>query len=300
MIGFGLSASVGVAVSLLIGYLLWADNFKYWAFTVLGSHGVSPLRSFRHLLDVWPYLTIGLLGGLVLLKGDGLRKLLGPWVVWLALISIEIYTSGIAWMLNHIGPGCLIAGIWFFAALPILWQKIADTTIRTSGAHEWLRMSVCVAVVCLLFSGLGVIRVPVQPFSQDDASRYVSEIEGEFREQAAERTLLDLGTWVYFKDGVVMKDRAPSIGERGYSQTGDFSGILERLQGKYYEKILVRNLHSQDFWYDHESWSRSSDLRQAFLKNYEEVRRIKPVAGFKQSDLPYGFSEISVLVPRTN
>ncbi len=39
------------------------------------------------------------------------------------------------------------------------------------------------------------------------------------------RVLLDAGTWAYFKDGVVMKDRAPSIGERGHSQTGDFSGI---------------------------------------------------------------------------
>lgn len=300
VIGFGFFATLGVSVSMVTGYLLWGENFTYWTVTVLGSHGVSPLRSFRHLLLVWPYLAIGLLGGLFLLKGDRLRKLLGPWLIWLVLISTEIYTSGIAWMLNHIGPGCLLAGIWFFAAVTIAWNKDSDATIKTSNGTDWLRIGVCVALVCLLFSGLGVIRVPVQPFIAADAERYVNEIEGEFRNQSAERTLLDVGTWVYVNDKVVMKDRAPSIGERGYSQTGDFSGIHDRLRSKYYEKILVRNLHLPDFWYDHESWSRSSGLRQTFLKNYEEVRRIRPVEGFSKDALPYGFGEISVLVPRTN
>lgn len=299
-IGFGAVAFGGVLVSFAIGYALWQENFNYWVFTVLGKHGVSPLRSFRHLLEIWTYVAIGLLGGAVLLQNGKLRQLIGVWLVWLFLILTETYTSGVAWMLNHIGPGCLIAGVWFFAALAGVWHKVADTTIKTSGANDWLRAGVGLAAVCLLFSGLNVVRVPVQPFSAADADRYFSEIEKEFQGQPLERTLLDVGTWVYLRDGVVMKDRAPTIGERGYSQTGDFSGVLERLKQKHYTKILVRNLHSKDFWYDHGMWTRSSGIKQALLENYQEVGKIKAVAGLNPNEMPYGFNEVSILVPRTN
>ena len=292
-------ASVGILASFLLGYALWNNDFFYWAFTVLGKHGVSPLRSFEHLLNIWVYLVIGLIGGSVLLNGEGFRRIFGHWLIWLLLISIETYTSGVAWMLNHIGPGCLIAGIWFLAALPGIWAKITDSSIKTAAPIDWLRISVCAAVLCLLFSGLSVVRVPVQPLGAD-SGRYVREIEVEFAEQSPERTLLDFGTWVYLPSGVIMKDRAPTIGERGWSQTGDFSGILNRLEQKYYRKILVRNLHSPDFWYDSKSWTRSSEIRNALLENYAEIRSIKPVSGFREHELPYGFNEISVLVPRTH
>lgn len=299
LILFTFAAAIGVLISFLTGYALWQNDFIYWAFTVLGKHGVSPLRSFEHLLNVWVYLVIGLLGGVILLQGDAFKKLFAHWLIWLILILVETYTSGVAWMLNHIGPGCLIAGVWFFAALAAVWSKIAGATIKDSSRTDWLRASVCAAVLCLLFSGLGVIRVPVQPLGTD-AMRYVREIEAEFAGQSRERILLDFGTWVYLANGIIMKDRAPTIGERGWSQTGDFSGILDRLEEKYYTKILVRNLHSPDFWYDSESWSRSSGIRTSILKNYTEIRSIKPVTGLKENQMPYGFNEISVLVPRTD
>ena len=106
------------------------------------------------------------------------------------------------------------------------------------------------------------------------------------------------GSWVYLCDGVIMKDRAPSIGERGLSQTGDFSGMIGRLDARFYKKILVRNFHSGDFWYDHEIWPKSSGIRQAMNENYRETEQIQAVSGLAPADLPYGFSEISVLVPR--
>jgi hypothetical protein len=297
--GFALASFGAVAISILIGYWLWQKDFIYWVFTVLGAHGVSPLRSFRHLLNVWAYFAVGLIGGAILLHGAGFKKLFGAWTIWLALISIQTYTSGVAWMMNHIGAGCLIAGIWFFAALAVVWQRIADAPIKTAVAGDWLRAGAAVAVVCLIFSGFGVIRVPVSPFGED-AARYVREIENEFAAEPPERTLLDFGTWVYLPSGVVMKDRVPTVGERGWSQTGDFSGILNRLEQKYYRKILVRNLHAPDFWYDYESWRRSSRIKKTLLENYREVGAIKPVAGLKPEEMPYGFKEISILVPREN
>ncbi len=296
--GFGLGSLAAIALSVYVGYALWQDNFVYWVFTVLAKHEVSPLRSVRNLLIVWPYFAIGLLGGGALMQFAGGRRLLAPWLIWLFLISAETYTSGIAWMTNHIGPGSLIGGIFFLAAIAVCLQRSVAATLRSARFEQWIGAATCVAAACLLFSGLGLVRIPTAPFSEDDGRRYVREIESEFAGQPIDRVLVDFGTWVYQPSGTVMKDRAASIGERGYSQTGDFSGILERLSERYYEKILVRNFHSGNFWYDHEFWSRSSTIRNSLYENYREVGRIKPVSGIAPGDMPYGFSEISILVPR--
>jgi hypothetical protein len=265
---------------------------------VLGKHGVSPLRSFQHLLDVWPYVAIGLIGGLILLRNDKFKLLLGPWVIWLLLISSETYTSGVAWMLNHIGPGCLIAGVWFLAGVVLAWPKLTAQSTGMFERQPLLQTAAIVVIFCLLLNGLGVVRVPLRPFGED-AGRYVSAIEQEFKGQPAGDVLLDFGSWVYARDGVVMKDRAASIGERGYSQTGDFSGIIQRLNEKRYAKILVRNLHSPDFWYDHDMWAKSSGIRQAMMDNYREIGRIDAVASQGKYQR-YGFSEISILERRTD
>jgi len=292
LVAFGL-------ISLVVGicYLLWSEHFFYWVFLVLGKHGVSPLRSFKHVLDVWPYFAVGILGGVVLLRGRKFGLLLSPWLIWLGLLLFQAYTSGIAWMLNHMGPGCLIAGIWFMPALVKLWPLNHRVFDRNVPAQSWLRAGAGVALIALLFSGFGVFRIPMRPFSHD-AYRYVSEIENEFAGQKASDILLDMGSWVYLKDGVVMKDRAPSIGERGYSQTGNFTGLIQRFRQKRYAKILVRNLHSQDFWYDHWLWGKSSGIKQALLENYHETGRIQAVSGYPPDKaLPYGFCEISILSP---
>ncbi|MGB7208302.1 MAG: hypothetical protein WBD27_06565 [Pyrinomonadaceae bacterium] len=298
VLGFGLASFAGSLLSFLIGYALWQDNFVYWTFTVLGSHAVSPLRSFRHLLVIWPFFVLGLIAGGTLVQSNEHKHIVGPWMIWLALISIEIYTSGIAWMTNHIGPGCLIAGVLFIAAATNFWSKAADSALKSAPVDQRFRAGICIVAFCLLFSGLGLVRIPAPPFSEEDASRYMHQIENEFADQPPDRVLLDVGTWVYLREGIVMKDRAPSIGERGVSETGDFSGILGRLQERFYKKILVRNFHSGDFWYDHELWAKSSMIRNSLNENYREIGRIKAVSGMAPADLPYGFNEISILVPR--
>jgi hypothetical protein len=197
------------------------------------------------------------------------------------------------------GPGSLIAGIWFLAGIVRFFPF--ESPVQKWQAETWLRTGISVAAVVLLFDGLGIVRIPVKPLPED-AYRYVRQIEKEFEGQTLGRTLLDVGTWVYLKDGVVMKDRAPSIGERGYSGTADFSGILQRIEEKKYGKILVRNLHSFDFWYDYYLWRRSSGIKKALLENYHETGRIAavqtPIAG--QGHDPYLFGEISILIPKVN
>jgi hypothetical protein len=224
---------------------------------------------------------------------------MGPWVVWLILFLVETYTSGIAWMTNHIGPGSLLAGIWFVAAMTKLWPSLMSRHGERDRLRIWLEAGICIVIACLLLNGLGTVRIPAPPLTPD-AHRYVREIEEEFLHQPAEDVLLDVGTWVYFKDGVIMKDRAPSIGERGYSETGDFSKALARIQGRQYSKILVRNLHSPDFWYDHRLWRKPSGIRQALLDHYHQTRVIPAADRPSYQPGSYLFGEVSVLEPRVN
>ena len=282
-------------------YAVWGEPFVYWTFQVLGKHGVSPLRGFDHVLQTWPYFAVGLAAGMLLLRGSHMRLLLSPWLVWISLISLEAYTSGIAWMLNHLGPGCLIAGVWFLAGLTVVWESWASRAAGSAKRPErWVQAGCAAALVSLIFSGFGVVRIPLAPVSAD-AYRYVNDIEREFAGQPSRDVLLDAGSWVYLKDGVVMKDRAPCIGERGYSETGDFSGILSRLRQKRYAKILVRDLHEPDFWYDHYLWPKSSGIREALLQNYHETGKIEAVSSTvpvkNRAEDPYLFSRITILEP---
>lgn len=300
LLGYALAAFGLIGLTLAGCYWIWGNDYLYWTVTVLGKHDVSPLRGLRHVLTVWTYAGLGLLGGALLLRGPAFRLLLGPWLIWLAFFTVTAYTSGIAWMLNHLGPSTLIAGIWFAAGLYRLWLALFSPGRASLHAERWLRAGVMAGLLMLLTSGLGIVRVPLNPLS-DDAYRYKHEIEREFDGVPASSVLLDVGTWVYLPDGVVMKDRAPTIGERGYSQTGDLSGILQRLRDRQYAKLLVRNLHSPDFWYDHFLMPRSTQIRQAIQDNYREVGRIAGVSRtLTGGDIPYGLSDLTVLVPRSD
>jgi hypothetical protein len=295
---FGVAAFGGVALVVWLCVLRWGGDFVYWTFTVLGAHPVSPLRSVQHVLESWAYFAGGLAAALVLLRGERLRLLLGPWLVWLAFIGAEAYTSGVAWMLNHLGPGCLIAGAWLVAAATTLWRERVEICATRPAGERWLRPLVAASAAVLLLGGLGAIRVPVDPLGRD-AYRYHAEIAREFEGVPAESVRLDSGSWPYLASGVVQKDRVTSFGDRGLGEVGDFSGMIRRLRERRYAKILVRNLHSPDFWYDHYLWDRSSGIRAALLASYREVRRIRAVGGDDPMDRPrYLFNDVSILVPR--
>jgi hypothetical protein len=296
------AAMTGTLCAVVLGFCfaIWGRPFFYWTFYVLGRHPVSPLRSIRHALDAWAYFAAGLLGGVAILRGKNFGPLLGVWLVWLGILLVETYTSGIAWMLNHMGPGCLIAGVWFLAGLASIWETATERS-TTVPAEAWFRTAALTASMALMFNGMGLVRIPMRPLSED-AYRYVHDVEKAFEGQPAKNILLDAGTWVYLKDRVVMGDRAPSIGERGFTETGDFSGILSRIEVKRYSKILVRGLHDPDFVYEHYSWPKSSGIRKALLENYRETDTIRavqaPLAATNGTQDPYYFGAITILEPR--
>jgi hypothetical protein len=278
----------------------------------MAGHRVSPLRVFQHLLNAWPYYGVGLFAGLVFLGGPAARRVSGPWVIWLLFLLVSTFTSGIEWMINHLGPGCLLAGIWFLAALTRLWSAERPVGWPQLPLVTWAGSALGVSMVGLLYAGLGLVWMPVNPLP-DDAYRYVEEIEKEFVGLPADRVLLDVGAWIHARDRIVVRDQAPAIGTRGASrEAADFSGILGRLKSRYYQKILVRNLDNAEFWYDNQNgwWAQSTGIRDALRENYQEVGRIQPVTGelrfLMYSYEPvawnatrYGFQGITILVPKS-
>jgi hypothetical protein len=193
--------------------------------------------------------------------------------------------------------------MWFLAALTRLAS--AERTL------SWARAGVAVGLVCLVYAGMGLLWLPVNPLPAD-AYRYVAEIEKEFNGIPADKVLLDFGAWIKARDGIIMRDAAPGIGSRGASRVqADFSGLLGRLSDRFYEKVLVHNLDAPEFPYDNRSgwWSQPTGIREVLRENYREVGRIKAVAGEKRfmmlsfEPVPWtavrnGFQEITILVPR--
>ena len=208
------------------------------------------------------------------------------------LLAIEAYTSGIAWMVNHLGPGSFLAALWFLAALHNRWLGAApDPGLPPLTA--WIRTGAATAVLVLAFRGLGLIPEPATTLPPD-AVRYARAIEAEFRGAPADRVLLDYGTWPYLASRVVTRDHAGPFGEAGYTQTADFSGLMGRIETGYYARVLIRDFDGPDLAYDHASWPVSSGIREALARHYREVRRIPAVAGNR---IPPWFKAVSVLEP---
>lgn len=302
MAAFALSTAAGVLVLAAASYAIWGYEYYYWVFKVLGNHGVDIMRSLQHAMDIWCYYAMALFAGAILLRGPNAPRMAGPWLAAFLLLLAETYTSGVAWMLNHIGPGCLLVTILFLVSLakisPSLWPKDSNPP----RVDDWTAAGFRGAIIVATLAGMHVVRVPV-PVFDGDAVRYVKDIEGEFAELPADRVLLDLGSWVYRKEKVNMKDRVATIGEQAYSQSADFTATIDRLKSKQYAKILVRNLNSPDFWYDSILLKKSTGIKKALLENYQ-IARVIPAVKFPEpksehTESQYLFTEISVFIPRT-
>jgi hypothetical protein len=224
------------------------------------------------------------------------------------LIASEAYSSGAGWsVLYHFGPGVMIGVIWLFAALPRLWPstcaaggswadyaaRCAAGTVATATALLMLGVFPSADPNSLRFWGR---RPPA------DTYRYLADVEAEFAGLPPESVLLDLGNWVYLPSGVLMKDRAVSLGDQPvvgiYS---NFEVMRKRVEQRAYAKILVRDLHAPNFLYDWHDWPRPSGIRAALLANYDQVRTIPAVAG--NPNLLSGVRHtgpVSVFVPKAS
>ena len=291
--GYAVAAFGIAALAYGAGRLAWGHDFYYWTIQDLQNHPFSPLRSVEHAILAWAYFVAGIAGALILF-GRQWRLIAGAWVVWLLFLGQEAYTSGIAWMTNHLGPGSLLAGVWLAAALAAAWPRGAARP-GTAGL-AWVRAGLVTLAVLLFYSGLGLIRIPVPVLPPADLRRYVTAIEGEFTGMDASQVLLDHGSWVYLRAGVVPRDRSALVGDLGYSGQGDFSGMLERIRTRAYRRILMHDYDTPEFGYDYFLWREPSGIQAALKEHYREVRRIPAVQG-EEDGTPY-LREITVLEPR--
>jgi hypothetical protein len=265
VVGFGIVSFGLLGLNYGVGLLLWGQPFVYWLFTVLREHGVDPLRSWDHARDVWFYYVILAVGAAALLRRG--TSLASPFLISFALLATETYTSGIAYMLNHIGPGCFLAGVWFIAAIPRLWE---------GKDASWFGAIGRVALVPPTLYFLSVMRLPIPVFSED-IRRYVAEIENEFAGHDPSEVMLDSGSWVYFNGKAVVQDRVAPIGDQAFSAMTDLAATRERFASGHYKKLLFHGFDSPQWWYDGVGLPRSTGLREAVLKGYREVRRIRKV-----------------------
>jgi hypothetical protein len=192
-----------------------------------------------------------------------------------------------------------MATVWFLAGLSSVWEQATESS-GPDRKEGWIRAVTLSATVALLFSGMGMVRIPLRPLSSD-AYRYVHDIENEFQGQQANRVLLDTGTWVYAKDRVIMGDRAAAAGMIGMGKIDGFSGFASRIAAHKYSKILVRSWHEPDFWYENSLWPQPGGIREALMKGYHETGHIRAAEGPRDvtnwAEDPHLFGEISILEP---
>ena len=134
-----------------------------------------------------------------------------------------------------------------------------------------------------------------------DLDRYIAEIEREFAGFDPATVLMDTGTWIYFREGVLVKDRSAPVSVHVASNADEIERenlveTIARIERRSYRKILARRLDSPETWYDF--LDRGSGVKRAILDHYEEAGRIQAVQGVDRWFPPHLVDEIIVYVPR--
>ena len=295
LVAFVAGAALCVAAVVGACVLLWGPDFTWWVFVGLGAKEVSILRVVQHLVAASAYALMGLVAAWLLLpRGD--RVAWAAWAAWGAVLGVQLYTSGVAWVMNHVGPGAVLAACWFVVAMLRAWS----TSAGRDALHRPLVEAAAMATLLLAVGLLGFVRPPTGGLPAD-AARYVAAIEREFEGMPADRVLLDTGSWIYRRRGIVMKDRSGPVSlhagknQRAINDSA-LAPTIARIRAGAYDKILARQLDTPETWYDFED--RGTGVKAAILERYREVRRIPAVRGVTEWWPRHIVSEIVVLVPK--
>lgn len=265
-----------VALTVAALYGLWGEPFRYWIFEALGDKEVSLARSARHLLMAGGYAALGLAAGLALVRRETPRALIALWVVWAVMFGLQAFTSGLGFVTNHLGPSVVIATALFLVTA-LRWWPVTEPD--EPAPRRWARHGAAAAALVLVFGGLGVVREP-RRLVPADAERYIAAIEAEFAEMDPANVLLDNGSWIYLRLGIVMRDRsAPVSLHAGINQPrvnhAALADMLERIRTRRYARILARELDTPRTAYDFQR--RGTGIPEAIFEHYHVVRRIPGV-----------------------
>jgi hypothetical protein len=286
--GFGFwRAAIGGALSAaLAGAVIYAsiraggEHYTYWLFGALGDKQVSPGRSLLHFLAVSPWAAVGA-AGLWAMWGaswSATPKLVrAAGVTWAVMLSIQAWTSGIGWVVNHLGPAVVIAAALALAALPGAFPRFAAALSARYGAFA------ATALLALACVWLHLLRIPSPPAPPHALAEHAAAIEREFAGLEPESVLLDNGSWIYQRHGLVMKDRSSPLAlHAGENQPINHAAIaptISRIESGVYAKILVHDIDPRpglQTWYDYRD--RGTGVKQAISARYELARVIPGAA----------------------
>lgn len=296
VVAYGLAT--GALAGLVVGasWWAWGDPYLEWTFVSLSLKNVSYERVLDHGFAAAGYLALGLAAGIGLVLRPQGRGLLWPWLMSLGLFCAEVYTSGVAVVSNHIGPGALLLSTWSLAAFALAWR---DSEV---GEPAWKRLVLLGAQVGIPIAVIGALQLYRAPKNvlSGDFPRYIAAIEREFEGLPAEQVLLDAGSWIYLREGVLMRDRSAPVSLHVGSNQAEITrsalaDTIERIRARSYARILARELDTPRTRYDF--GDRGSGVKAAILENYRIVRRIHGVRNVLEWWPPHLVSEIVVLEP---
>jgi hypothetical protein len=288
IIVFAVSGAVLLGLATGMCYALWGAPFWFWNFQALSRLHVSLSKLLEQVQDGGIFLLPGLIGGGLLLRGEGMKRLFSAWVCWLVHAMVSIYTSGIAFRPAHLGAATMFGTVWFLVGLAALWPAKQETGLPEDRATSWWLTAMVPLALFLFMLRCDLLRLG--PAVPEGFNRYVADIEKEFADLPRDKVLLETGSWVYLPTNTVMKDRESPIGTLWGTGASDYQATLDRFRDHYYARILARK---EMFFY------RDDRIRITLLQYYDEVRTIPspgvPKAGWLYRAL---LSEVAVLEPK--
>jgi hypothetical protein len=275
---------VALGATISICLLIWGSNFRYWVFDVLGNHTPRLTWIVYRFSDASLYLALGLLGGLVLLRGPQAFRMLALWAGWVVMVLVALYTSGITFVPSHLGPATIVGACFGMAAVAklLLWGDAPNN----HPSHEWLVTGIILGLVLSYFAGLGYFQ-PRDYSISSDVSRYVRSIEKQYEGVPVQQVLMDTGDWIYLRNDVLMKDRGPLLAMHRVPHYG----LIERIRNQEYARILLGRDRNGSYEYDPD---KTKGITNELLAQYQEVCRIP---GVEQVWTNAWLNEIVVLEP---
>lgn len=300
-------------LGVFIAWLFWGADYIFWVFEVIGgarsrigfSAGgfeMSVPRAIDHLLQAWAPLSLGFVGGWLLLNRLPNRRALALWLPWLLLLTAEALTSGTGWgALYHFGPGAMIGAVWLLVILPELWPET-----RSSELHPLLRSAWALVAILAVYLALGAVPSGNEDHQRywkrslpEGAARYTAAIEAEFEGFSPDEVLIGWGNWIYLKDNHLARDRAISVAD--FPTVGRYNlvePLLTRIREKRYRKILLHYYESPWFVYDWGLLDQPTGVRAALQENYRLLHTIEGLPGQEHPPTIQFGGDVSVLVPK--
>ncbi len=289
ILGFAVAVFSVWGLTLVGCYWLWGEVYFQWTFQTLGNLHVSLAKIVEDLGKAGWYFLLGLLGAVIVMRGEHFRFLLPIWSSWLMLWIFLHYSMAAAHRTAHIGPACVIGMGWFALALAYRWPEASGAESKEARLETWWRMVALSAAVAVLCATLGFVRL--DRVDTAGARQYVNQLEQEFAGLPRESVLLDIGSWVYLRDSVVMKDRSGPINVlSGTELASDSPGMVDRIRDKRYRKILVRLRGGTDLVYPRE-------IQESLRRHYRETGVIRPPVAPAGWPFQSTLREIVVLEP---